>query len=274
MTTNDPLLRLLQDVSRDVEVPADLVERVRRGGRRRLHRRRRALLVSAALVPALAVAGTTIVVRGAQHGRPSSVALPQTTTTASAEPAERVQSSESTRVFTTGRVGYFQPGAPLDRTPAQLIISKTVTDDLEQATAVLAVLPLADVAPSCVRRVTLDLDVRAVTGVPASLGVYPGAATSLAENGTPRSGEDDAAFLLDIQPRGLVTVRGSGPTSIDITDLYRLWAAGRPFPSGHQVPAGTPLVLVLRPSGGEVGTWTVLLASSPDISYVSDPACS
>lgn len=275
MTSTEPVLRLLQDASRNVEVPLDLVDRVRRGGRRRLVRRRRALLVGAALVPVLAVTGTTIVVRSAHSGRPSPVAASPTTSTSSATPAQRVQDLGSTRVFTTGRVGIFQPGAPLDRAPTQLMISKTVTDDLEQqkATAVLAVLPLADVPPSCVRRVTLNLDVGATTGSPAEVGVYPGAATSLVENGTPRSGEDDAAFLLDVQPRGLVTLSRPGPTSVDVTDLYRLWAAGRPFPSGHQVPAGTPLLLVLRPSAADPGVWTVLLSSSPDIAYVSDPAC-
>ena len=55
--------------------------------------------------------------------------------------------------------------------------------------------------------------------------------------------------LIDIRPRGEATVTADRAwMRFDVTELYRTWAEGGPFPSqGHTVEPGTPLVVDVRP---------------------------
>jgi len=205
-------------------------------------------------------------------------AAPATTSgpgpTPSAVPPAVLQTVTASRVFTAG--GLFGDSTSLQRNPSALRMTKTVTSEYGQddATALLVVFPLATVGPACVQRASLELDVTAMTGTPAEIGVYPGAATSLVKGRLPPAGEDSVAVLVDNRPRGVVRLTGSGRVEVDVTELYRVWATGGPFPSTERtLRAGTPLLLVLRPAGADDGVWTVTLGAAPTLTYLTTPGC-
>ena len=58
-----------------------------------------------------------------------------------------------------------------------------------------------------------------------------------------------SVVLIDIRPRGVATVTADRAwMRFDVTELYRTWAEGGPFPSQQRtVEPGTPLVMDVRP---------------------------
>jgi hypothetical protein len=69
-------------------------------------------------------------------------------------------------------------------------------------------------------------------------------------------------------------VTGPGLQDVDVTELARTWSAGGPFPStGRRIEPGTPLLLVLRPTAADAGSWDVTLGSPPALTYRSTPGC-
>ena len=164
----------------------------------------------------------------------------------------------------------------LRRQPPQLSVVKNVGERLrpQDASALLVVLPLAATDPACIRSASLALDISTVTGGPAEVGIYPGAATSLIDDRVPASGADDVAAILDNRPRGVAKVTAPGLQTVDVTELARTWSTGGPFPStGRRIEPGTPLLLVLRPTTAAPGIWTVTFRSPPTLTLRSTPAC-
>ena len=137
---------------------------------------------------------------------------------------------------------------------------------------VVAVFPLPDRGSACLLRAGLVLDADAVTGE-APVAAYPGAATSLADGVLPPRGQADAALVLSHRPRGLGVVAAPGTVEVDVTDVYRRWERGGPFPStGRTVRDGTPLVLVIRtPSADQGGQLT--LGEVPVLRVQLGPTC-
>ena len=120
-------------------------------------------------------------------------------------------------------------------------------DDADQVDIVL-VFALMRTPPPCVRQVELWLRVVRFdypTREP-DLAAYPSSLVSLVSaRPATRVGSET---LLDNRPRG-----GGSLTQdrdwlhFDITELYRTWAEGGPFPSlDRAVPRGTPLVVDVR----------------------------
>lgn len=107
--------------------------------------------------------------------------------------------------------------------------------------------PLVPESAGCVQRVRLRLRVLGGRGPRAELAVYPSALLSLAKGRRP----DPVPWetLIDNRPRAL----GEAPLDVpwaefDVTQLYRAWVGEAGFPSAiSHVPAGTPLVVSVRP---------------------------
>jgi hypothetical protein len=185
------------------------------------------------------------------------------------------QTVQAVRVYGADGDAFFQD-ATLRRQPAQLSVVKNVGERLrpQDASALLIALPLAATDPTCIRSASLALDITTVTGGPAEVGIYPGAATSLVDDRLPASGADDVAAILDNRPRGVAEVTAPGLQTVDVTELARTWSTGGPFPStGRRIEPGTPLLLVLRPTNAAPGIWTVTLRSPPALTFRSTPAC-
>jgi len=119
------------------------------------------------------------------------------------------------------------------------------TTDL--STNLLLVFPLLRAPPDCVRQVVLWLRVLARDRRAGVIAAYPSLLVPLAAGRTvaPVGGET----LVDNRPRGTGTLTGGGTwMRFDLTDLYRTWASGGPFPSRlRRIPRGTPLVVDIRP---------------------------
>ena len=82
------------------------------------------------------------------------------------------------------------------------------------------------------------------------LAAYPSSMVSLASaRPSTRVGFET---LLDNRPRGVGVLTGDRYwLHFDLTELYRTWAEGGPFPSlGRTVPRGTPLVVDVRATDG------------------------
>jgi len=241
--------------------------------------RRRVVLAAVAGVVALGAGGVAALTSGAASpGRATAVpsSSPAAPSAAAPPPAPLVvQNVQATRLYTARGDAFFDTST-LQRDPQELVVTKQVGEQLrpQDAGALLVVLPLAASAPACVQQASLALDVAATIGGPAEVGIYPGAATSLVAGRLPPSGEADVAAILDNRPRGVAEVTGPGPVEVDVTALARTWTAGGPFPStGREIEPGTPMLLVLRPTGAGPGTWTVTLASPPALTYRSTPGC-
>jgi hypothetical protein len=93
----------------------------------------------------------------------------------------------------------------------------------------LLVFPLLKARPRCVRQVELWL--RLLRHQPQfHIAAYPSGLVSLAsDRPTSRAG---SVVLIDIRPRGEATVTADRAwMHFDVTELYRTWAEGGPFPS-------------------------------------------
>ena len=246
-------------------------------------RGRQASLVGAALaaVVALAVGGGAALSWPLVSPRPSAAPPPDAgaaTPTVSPCPSAAppvTQTVQAARVYAAAGDAFFQE-ATLQRNPRELSVEKDVGELLrpQDARALLVVLPLAVASPACLLAASLALDVVAVTGGPAEIGIYPGAATSLVEDRVPASGADDVAAIVDNRPRGVAAVSALGLQEVDVTELARTWSTGGPFPStGRRIEPGRPLLVVLRPTAADAGTWTVTLGSPPALTVRSTPDC-
>jgi hypothetical protein len=117
------------------------------------------------------------------------------------------------------------------------------------AVNLLLVFPLLRAPPSCVRQAELWLRVLRFDGYP-DLAAYPSSMVSLASaRPSTRVGFET---LVDNRPRGVGVLTGDRYwLHFDLTELYRTWAEGGPFPSlGRTVPRGTPLVVDVRATDG------------------------
>lgn len=139
-------------------------------------------------------------------------------------------------------------GADPIRSAAPQVLTANLPErsDATVSTFVL-VFPLARVPVSCLRRVELQLRVLGGRGAErGTLAVYAAKALSLASGRLGNVQGVDA--YVAVRPRGIAEVpRDSAWASIDVTDLYKLWARGGPFPNGETVPQKTPLVVEVRP---------------------------
>jgi hypothetical protein len=146
--------------------------------------------------------------------------------------------------------------------PRVLAVNLPETSNAAVSTFVV-VFPLGRAPTSYLRRVELQLRVLDGRGAErgGALAVYAAKALSLA-SGRLGSVQGIDAYVA-IRPRGIAEVPSDpGWAGIDVTDLYKLWARGGPFPNGETVPRGTPLVVEVRPPSYAVAS------SGPDSPFV------
>jgi hypothetical protein len=123
--------------------------------------------------------------------------------------------------------------------------------DFDQSVNIVLVFPLLRAAPRCLRQVELWLrlmDFRPeVRDEEPDLAAYPSQLVSLASDRLPGQ-VDSLETLLDNRPNGLGSRTADGAwLHFDLTQLYRTWAEGGPFPSlDRTIRRGTPLVVDVR----------------------------
>jgi hypothetical protein len=141
----------------------------------------------------------------------------------------------------------FRPGGSRVFTVSKLSPPPDTIEPFRSALTAVLVFPLITKPARCLEEVRLRLRVLGGRGPVAELAVYPSALLSLAEGRRPDPLPSET--LIDNRPRGLADVPlDPGWAEIDITELYRTWAGGADFPSeARQIPAGTPLVVSIRP---------------------------
>jgi hypothetical protein len=143
----------------------------------------------------------------------------------------------------------------------------------------LLVFPLLRARPRCVRQVELWL--RVLRHQPQfHIAAYPSGLVSLAsDRPTTRAG---SVVLIDIRPRGVATVTANRAwMHFDVTELYRTWAQGGPFPSQQRtVEPGTPLVVDVRPDSFAEPYFEVRFApldrdadTAPQLRWTAPPDC-
>jgi len=158
-----------------------------------------------------------------------------------------------------------------DRTATQLVIGE------EAGAAVVLAFPLNAGSPSCVVDVRLEVQVEQAT--PTTLGVYPSAIGDLDE--VTANAAPPAAAILD--PAGVEEMVAPTPGRIgfNVTEMYRTWVSGAPFPGGSQAPESDQFVVTLSPPAAapEAGRQVVMSAAdagdetAPTLGFVGDPAC-
>jgi hypothetical protein len=165
-------------------------------------------------------------------------------TTTTAGPSVR-GTTVAARAFTLARGWSGGPVRPAGPGPLAVALRQVGELDAEGVNLLL-VFPLLKARPRCVRRVELWL--RVLRHQPQfHIAAYPSGLVSLAsERPTTRAG---SVVLIDIRPRGVATVTADRAwMRFDVTELYRTWAEGGPFPSQQRtVEPGTPLVVDVRP---------------------------
>ncbi|HEX8861822.1 MAG TPA: hypothetical protein VGC06_22505 [Actinomycetes bacterium] len=189
----------------------------------------------AAFVVALSTAGCTVSLNPPDTGRSAA-----SSTTRRPVP---------TRVSVTRASANYQFEEGRGRQAAPRVLTANLPDDAPDAAAstFVLVLPVARTSTACLRRVELELRVLdgsgGENGTLAVYGVKRPALVSGRLDGT----EAPSAYVA-IRPRGIANVPPRpGWVRFDVTDLYELWADGRPFPNGETVAGGTPLVVQVRP---------------------------
>jgi hypothetical protein len=151
----------------------------------------------------------------------------------------------ATRAFTFAR-GW--PGGPVRPAgPGPLPVAmRQVGEVVAEGVNLLLVFPLLKARPRCVRQV--DLWLRVLRYQPQfHIAAYPSKLVSLAsDRPAARVGSET---LIDNRPRGDATVTTDRAwMRFDVTELYRTWADGGPFPSQlRTVRRGTPLVVDVGP---------------------------
>lgn len=124
------------------------------------------------------------------------------------------------------------------------------SEDQDETVNLLLVFPLLRTPPRCVRQVDLWLRVlrfdHQFRHQEPQIGAYPSKLVSLASaRPATRTGFET---LIDNRPTGTGYLTPDDAwMHFDITELYRTWAEGGPFPSAlGTVPEGTPLVVDVR----------------------------
>jgi hypothetical protein len=175
----------------------------------------------------------------------SRVAAAATTTTLG--PATRGTALAS-RAFT---LEHGWPGGRVRTAPAgpmPLAMRRSASSEYpDQGINLVLVFPLLRAPPDCVRAVDLWLRVlRFDHRREPDIGAYPSQLLSLASaRPTTRIGFET---LIDNRPTGIGSLTPDKDwMHFEITELYRTWAEGGPFPSQlRTVPKGTPLVVDVR----------------------------
>ena len=149
-----------------------------------------------------------------------------------------------TRDWRGGRVRPASAGA------LPLAMRRINSEDPDRAVNLLLVFPLLRTPPGCVREVELWLRVLSFDHQfryqEPQLGAYPSQLVSLATaNPATRTAFET---LLDNRPTGFgYLTPDEAWMHFEITELYRTWAEGGPFPSAlRTVPQGTPLIVDVR----------------------------
>jgi len=222
------------------------VGRCRRPGPRP---RARATAALATAVLAL-VAGCTVGVRpDPADRRTSGAARPAAgAATSTGGPVARGNTVAS-RAFTLVRVQQGGRIRPVSAGAMPLALRRT-GDAADQAVNLVLVFPLLEAPPRCVRQVELWLRLlrfdQQFRYQDPQLGAYPSQLVSLASvHPVSRVGFET---LLDNRPSGSgERARDGSWMRFDITELYRTWAEGGPFPSQERtIRPGTPLVVDVR----------------------------
>jgi hypothetical protein len=139
---------------------------------------------------------------------------------------------------------------PAEGGPLPVAMRRHPGTDTDEMVTLVLVFPLLRAPPDCVRQVELWLRVlrfdHQFRYQDPQLAAYPSALVSLASARPPsRAGPET---LLDNRPKadGELT-RDEAWMHFELTELYRTWAEGGPFPSRWRtVPKGTPLVVDIR----------------------------
>jgi hypothetical protein len=216
------------------------------GWRRRGPRPRAPAAVAGALIVALALAAAGCTVRLRPEPAPTSGTAPPVVaaTTPTAGPSVR-GTTVAARAFTLVRGWPGGPARPAGPGPLPVALRRVGELDAEGVNLLL-VFPLLKARPRCVRQVELWL--RVLRYQPQfHIAAYPSRLVSLAsDRPATRAGFET---LIDNRPRGDATVTTDRAwMHFDVTELYRTWAAGGPFPSQQRtVRRGTPLVVDVRP---------------------------
>jgi len=153
--------------------------------------------------------------------------------------------------------------------------SKTLTIGSEETDAIVLSFPLIKGDPECVGGVRLEIAVEDAT--PTELGVAPSALFTL---DTLDEGAVAPPALLDPAPGTLAFTNGSpGRLPWDVTDLYRTWASGTPFPGGESAPPRTPFTLAVRATSPGTPDREVVFSAEesgedgPTLSWIGLPGC-
>jgi hypothetical protein len=173
--------------------------------------------------------------------------LAATTTTLGAATRGTTVATRAFTLFRTWPGGGIRPGRA---EPLPLAMRKVTGPTADQMVNLLLVFPLLETPARCVRKVELWLrvlrfDQQFRYGDP-EIGAYPSSLMSLASaRPATRAGYDT---LIDNRPVGAgVRTPDDAWMHFDLTELYRTWAEGGPFPSQERtIPKGTPLVVDVR----------------------------
>lgn len=147
-----------------------------------------------------------------------------------------------------------------------LVVSKSATPR-----SIVVVFPLAPTRVDCLYRATIDLEIGSVQGRP-EVNAYPAADFRAAAQG----GAAISTRVLDVAHKASGGSVGKGRLLLDAGDLYASWIEGfrEQTGTGHKlVPAGTPLVTVLRRPDDTDGAWSFTLKRRPTITYEVADSC-
>jgi hypothetical protein len=240
-------------------------------------RSRRQLLLAAALAASMVVAGCVSVTPDPAHPPPASEPAP---TRPPGPVSGTTRASGSYMMSGAFSPSSFPPGGSRVFTVSKLSPPPDTIEPFRSALTAVLVFPLITRPADCLQQVRLRLRVVGGRGPHADLAVYPSALLSLAKGRRPDRLPWET--LIDNRPRGLAEVPlDAGWAEIDITELYRTWAGSAESPSaGRHVPAGTPLVVSIRPPA-----WTeerdfvrefdgaAAGANAPQLAWTTDGAC-
>lgn len=209
------------------------------------------------VVPLLLMTACTGGHRAAAHPLPSRTAFAQPSPSVSTVAVDSQRPIATWQLhgltFTTGR-----------RTQALLDVGKSIAggthDELRQ---VALVFPRPQLTPSCVATAALDLTVTGGRHLDqAELAVYASDESNYLSFAHVPNSQLDLSRLVDNRPRGYASGVTTHRVRIDITALYRTWAAGGPFPSqGATVEQTWPFGVIVRPPAADDGRWDAFISN-------------
>lgn len=165
------------------------------------------------------------------------------------------------------------------RTQAQLDVGKSISggrrDELRQ---IALVFPAPRLVPACVATATLELSVSGGRHLDqAELAVYASDESNYLGYAHKPNSDLDLSRLVDNRPRGYASAVATRRLHIDVTALYRAWAAGGPFPSqGATVEPSWPFGVIVRPPTADNGTWDAFVrngVNGPDLQLARVAGC-